>query len=185
MRREATETQASQDREFGQMEDAIGISDKDDDFVAIFFLEAQTPTRRALTTEQSRTQTGTGLGLSVRGGGSFGLPQAEGGTQSHDQQGKIAMHDDSRFRSLGELAQVPGMLALLEDAILNHRAPIIGIKDHKGIGHRPIRQVDGAIGGGQPIVPTVYHDCIDGLPLIIAPMRKLRLLRITIVIIGR
>ena len=104
MRREATETQARQDREFGQMEDAIGISDKDDDFVAIFFLEAQTPTRRALTTEQSRTQTRTGLGLSVRGGGSFGLPQAEGGTQSHDQQGKMTLHDHCGFGFLGKAA---------------------------------------------------------------------------------
>ena len=120
MRREAAETHARQDGQFGQVEDAIGIIEKDDDLVAIFLLEAQAPTRRALPTEQSCTQSRTGLSLSRWGGGRLGLPQAEGATQGHHQQGKVAMHHDRRFRALGELAQVPGMLALLEDAILNH-----------------------------------------------------------------
>ncbi len=36
MRREAAQTHARQDGQFGQVEDAIGIIEKDDDLVAIF-----------------------------------------------------------------------------------------------------------------------------------------------------
>ena len=80
------------------------------------------------------------------------------------------MHHDRRFRSFRELAQVPGMLALLEDAILNHRAPVVIIKDHKGVGHRAIGQIDRALGRGRTIVPPPHDDRIDGLSFVIASM---------------
>src|SRR6266436_8686228 len=52
--------------------------------------------------------------------------------------GQVAMHDHRRFGALGKLQQMPGMLALLENPILNHTAPIIGIEDHEGIAHLAI-----------------------------------------------
>jgi hypothetical protein len=57
------ETHSRQDRQFSQVEDAIGIGEKDDDLVAILFLEAQTPARCALAAQQRRTDTGAGLCL--------------------------------------------------------------------------------------------------------------------------
>ena len=46
---EAVQAHASQHREFSQVEDAVDISNKDDDFVAIFFLQPQPPASRALS----------------------------------------------------------------------------------------------------------------------------------------
>jgi hypothetical protein len=48
MGREPMEAHTRQDREFGQMEDAIGISEKDDDLVAVFLLETLTPVSRVI-----------------------------------------------------------------------------------------------------------------------------------------
>ena len=90
------------------------------------------------------------------------------------------MDHHSGLGFLGEPPEVPGMLALLENAILNHRAPVIGIKDHKWVADRTIGQVDGAIGGRCPIVPAAHHDGVDGLSFVLAPMRVLRLFRLPI-----
>ena len=115
------EAHATQDGEFGQMENAIGIGEKDDDFIAIFLLETQAPASRTLSTQECNTQAGKRLRL--RGGRDsrlLRLPQAESSTERHDQQGKVTMHDHRRLVFLGKPSQVPGMLALLENAILDH-----------------------------------------------------------------
>ena len=44
------EADACQDRQLGQVEDAIGIPEKDDDFIAIFLLQPQAPARGPLST---------------------------------------------------------------------------------------------------------------------------------------
>jgi hypothetical protein len=49
MSRKALEAQAGQDRQFGQVENAIDLTDKDDHFVAIFLLEPQAPTSGAFS----------------------------------------------------------------------------------------------------------------------------------------
>jgi len=54
---EAMETHAHQDRQFGQMEDAISILEKDDDFVPIFFLQPQAPASRTLAVKQRQEMT--------------------------------------------------------------------------------------------------------------------------------
>src|SRR6266568_7195690 len=99
--------------------------------------------------------------------------------------GKVTMHDDSRFGFLGKVAQVPGMLALLETAILTHAAPVVAIKDETGIAEQAIGQVDGPLAGRDAIIPAAHDHGIDGLPFVIAPMRVLRLLGRPIHIIGR
>ncbi len=119
------------------MENAIDSAHKDDDFVAILLLEPQSPPRRTLSPQQRRTQSATALTLLGQSRSLMGLPQAKGSTQGHDQQGKVAMDDDGGLRFLGEAPQVPGMLALLKNAILNHAAPVIGVKDHKELIRKP------------------------------------------------
>src|SRR5512135_2945441 len=104
MRGEAMQAHAGQDGQFGEMENAIGISEKDDDLVAIFFRQTQAPASRALASQQRGTQAGRGLRLGRRGRSLLSLPQAEGATQRHDQQGKMAMHDDGGRGFLGEMA---------------------------------------------------------------------------------
>jgi hypothetical protein len=42
---------------------------------------------------------------------------------------------------------MPGILAFLEDAILNDGASVVAVKDHKRIADRLIGQVDRALGG--------------------------------------
>ncbi len=114
----------------------------------------------------------------------MGLPQAENGTQRHDQHGKVAMDHDSGLGFLGEASQVPGMLALLENPVLNHRTPVICIKDYERIADRTIGQVDGAKGFRHAIGPSEQDDGMNGLTLVIAPMGVLCLLRIPILITG-
>src|SRR6266581_4225876 len=80
---------------------------------------------------------------------------------------------------------MPGILAFLEDAILNDTAPVVAVKDHKRIADRAIGQVDRAVSGWHAIVPAAYHDRVNGLALIVAPMGVLRLLWLPITIIGR
>src|SRR5207302_4002828 len=99
-------------------------------------LPPQAPTSHALSAQQLGTQAGLGFPLIGWSRLLLGLPQAKGGTQPHDQHGKVTMHHDSGLGFLGELAQMPGMFTLFEDAVLNHRAPIVGIKDDKGIADR-------------------------------------------------
>ena len=76
---------------------------------------------------------GSTCGLGGGSGRLLLLPQAKSGRQPHDQQGQVAMHHHCRFGALGEVQQMPGMLAFFEDAIFNHTAPIIGVKDHERI----------------------------------------------------
>src|SRR6266566_4166302 len=95
------------------------------------------------------------------------------------------MDDDGALGFLGEGSQMPGILALLEKAILNHAAPIISVKDHKGITDWAIGQVDGAIGSRDTVVPAAHDHGVDGLSFVIASMRVLRVLRIPIAIGGR
>src|SRR5258708_16983854 len=96
----------------------------------------------------------------------------------------MAMHHDRRRRSLGKVQEMPGMLALFEEAILNHTAPIIGIKDPKRIADRGIGQIDRASTFGHPIVPTAYDHRIDRLPLIVASPSVLGLFGCPIAIIA-
>ncbi len=159
-----------QNGKFCEMEYPISLTDEDDDFIPIFLLQTQSPTRGAFTPQQCGTQTGTALGLLPRSSSLLSLPQAEGGTQSHDQQGKMDMHDHGGLGSLGKAAQVPGILAFLENAILNHRAAVIAIKDDKRVADGAIGQVDRPVRGGHAIIEASHDHSVDGLALVIAPM---------------
>src|SRR5713101_5667870 len=55
---EALQVQASQDGQFGQVENSISISLKDDDLITIFLLQALSPTSDAFSTQQGATQAG-------------------------------------------------------------------------------------------------------------------------------
>src|SRR5260370_17039777 len=92
------------------------------------------------------------------------LPQAEGSTQSHDQQGKVDMHDHGALSSLGKAAQVPGILAFLENAILDHRAAIRAIKNHKRVADSAIGQEDRPALGWHPILPPTPPPTAYALP---------------------
>ena len=133
-------------------------------------LPPQAKACHALAAQQRGTQAGIGLHLVGWSSLRLGLPQAKGGTQPHDQQGKVTMHHHRSLDFLGELPQMPGMLALFEDAVLNHGAPVVGIKDDKGIADRAIGQVDRAIGGRHPIIEASYDDGVAGLAFVVAPM---------------
>src|SRR5713101_8878200 len=80
---------------------------------------------------------------------------------------------------------MPGILPLLENAVLDHRAPIVGVKDHERVTDWAIGQVDGARAGWHPIVPAAYDDRVDGLSLVVASMRVLCLLWFPIAVIRR
>ena len=98
------QTHPGQDGQFSQMEDAIGMLQKNDDLVAVFLLQTQAPASRALSTQQRGTQGGMGLCLMRWGRRLLRLLQAEGRTERHDQQGKMAMHHDGRLGFLGKAA---------------------------------------------------------------------------------
>jgi hypothetical protein len=74
---------------------------------------------------------------------------------------------------------------LPQDAVLNHRTPIIGIKHHKRVADRAIGQIHGPVSCWHPDIPPTHDRCVDGLPLIVAPMGILGLLRFAIAIVGR
>jgi len=70
---------------FREMEYPISLADEDDDFIPIFLLQTQSPTRGAFTPQQCGTQTGTALGLLPGSSSLLSLPQAKGGTQGHEK----------------------------------------------------------------------------------------------------
>jgi hypothetical protein len=61
------------------------------------------------------------------------LPETKGDTKPHHQQGKVTIDYDGHHRPFGKPQQMLAMLALFEDAIFNHAAPVIGVKDREGI----------------------------------------------------
>jgi hypothetical protein len=63
MGREAMEAHPRQDRQFCQVDNPVRISEKDDDLVAIFFLQPQAPASGALSPQPRSAQTGTGIRL--------------------------------------------------------------------------------------------------------------------------
>ena len=55
---------------------------------------------------------------------------------------------------------MPGILALFEDAILNHTAPIIGVKYDERIADGAIGQIDGSPCFWDTILPLAHDDGI-------------------------
>src|SRR5947209_6966864 len=96
----------------------------------------------------------------------------------------MAMHDHGRLSPLGKVPQMPGMLAFFENAVFNDRAPVIGIKDHERIADRAIGQVDEALGSRSPVVPASDDYRVDGLALVVAAMGMLRVVGVSIAVIG-
>jgi hypothetical protein len=78
---------------------------------------------------------------------------------------------------------MPGMLAFFENAVLNDRAPVIGIKDHERIGNLAIGQIDGASASRRAIVLASDNDGVDRLTLVVVTMGLLCLLWLPIAII--
>jgi len=164
-----------QDGKFGEVENSIGLPDEDNDCVAVFFAQALPPARCPFPAKQGRAQGGMDGGLRRGKQRALRLPQAKSGRQSHHQQGKETMHHHRGLCALGKAQEVPGMLALFEDPILNHTAPVVGIKDRERVVDRSIGQIDRASAFGHPIVPAAHHHRIDRLALIVASMRVLGL----------
>src|SRR5579864_3756297 len=104
MRGKALEAQATQDGQFGEMKNAIGLSHKDDNLVTIFLFESLSKACRSFSAQQRRTQADTPLRLLGRGRGLLGLPEAKGGREPYHQQGEVNMHDDRRLGFLGKPA---------------------------------------------------------------------------------
>jgi hypothetical protein len=69
----------------------------------------------------------------------------------------MAMHNHGGFVPLGKLQQMPGIFALFEDAILNHRTPVIIVKDEKGV-------IDIPIGEARQGRRLMVHDCSTSAP---------------------
>ena len=80
---------------------------------------------------------------------------------------------------------MPGIFALFKDAIFDHTAPIIGIKDHEGIADGAIGQIDGSSRFRDTILPLAHHDGIDRLTYIVTPMGQVCLGRLSIAVITR
>src|SRR5450759_1060211 len=79
--------------------------------------------------------------------------------------------------------QMPGILALFEDAVLNDTAPIIGDKNDERIADGAICQLDGSSRFWDTILPLAHHDGIDRLTHILPPMGQLRLRLLSIAVI--
>ena len=112
------------------------------------------------------------------------MPQAKSSTQPHHQQGKETMDHHRGLGALGKAQEMPGMLAFFEEAILNHTAPVVGVKDRERVADRGIGQIDRASAFGHPIVPPAHHHRIDRLALLVASLRVLSLFGCSIAIIA-
>ncbi len=174
----------SQDGKFGEVENPIGLADEDNDFVAVCFAQTLPPARCPFPAKQGRAQVGMDGGLRCGKQRALRLPQAKSGAQPHHQQGKETMDHHRCLRALGKAQEVPGMLALFEDAILNHTALVIGVKDRERVFDRSISQIDRASAFGHPIVEASHHHRIDRLALIVASMRVLGLFGCSIAIVA-
>src|SRR5579884_2763187 len=104
------------------MENPIGLLKENDDLIAICFLEALPPAGGAFASQQRATDPHFTAACLAGSGGLLGLPQAKSGTQCHDQEREMDMHDHGRLGPLGKVPQMPGMLAFFENAVLNDRA---------------------------------------------------------------
>ena len=88
---------------FGELENPIGLTNEDNDFIAIFFASALTPAGRAFSVKQNGTQGGKHLSGQGGSGGSLGLPQAKRATQGHHEQRKETMDHHRRLGAFGKV----------------------------------------------------------------------------------
>src|SRR5712691_10178075 len=103
------------------------------------------PWRRAVLKEadQARGLWGAGFGeTSSDSGAPWAFHKRQAVQSPITDIREIAMHHHGRLGLLGKVTQVPGMFAFFEDAVLNHRAPIIIIKDHKRVGYWHIGEIE-------------------------------------------
>ena len=111
------------------------------------------------------------------------MAQAKSSTQPHDQQGKETMHHHRGRGALGKAQEMPGVLALFENLILNDTAPVIGVENAERIAHLPIGQIDRSSAFGDAILPATHDYGIDGLADEIAAMSVLGVLDLSIAIV--
>ncbi len=174
----------SQDGKFGEVENPIGWSDEDNEFVAVFFAQAVPPARCPFPAKQGCAQVRMDGSLRRRNQRAPRLPLAKGGTQPQHQQRKIAMHHHRGLGALGKAQQMPGMLARFEDPMLNHATPVLGVKDRQRIADRSIGQVDRASRFRHAMVEAAHHHRSDWLALVVTSLRVLGLLGCSIAIIA-
>lgn len=93
----------------------------------------------------------------------------------HHELRPMATHHHRCLGTLGKAHQMPGIRALVEDAILTHTAPVGGVTDGEGVADRSIGHRDGASTFGHQIVPTAHHGGIDRLAHIVASPGVVRL----------
>src|SRR5260370_40668487 len=89
-------------------------------------------------------------------------------------------------RGLGALRkaqEMPGILALFENPVLNDAAPVIGVENAERIAHLPIGQIDRSSAFGYAILPPTHDHGIDGLATVIASMSVLGVLGLSIAIV--
>src|SRR5258708_22431668 len=80
----------------------------------------------------------------------------------------VAMHPHRGLRALGKAQEMPGVLALFENPILNDAAPVRGVENAERIAHLPIGQIDRSSACGHAILPATDDHRIDGLTTVIA-----------------
>ena len=96
----------------------------------------------------------------------------------------MAMHHHRRLGALGKAQEMPGMLAFFEEAILNHTAPVVGVKDRERVADRGIGQIDRASAFGHMIVPAAHQHRINRLAHIVASPSVLCLFDCSIAIVA-
>jgi hypothetical protein len=74
---------------------------------------------------------------------------------------------------------MPGMLALFEEPVLTHAAPVGGVKDAEGITHPPIGHRDRSPAFRDANVPLTNDQLIDGLSSSVASMSIWRVFSLT------
>lgn len=97
---------------------------------------------------------------------------------------KVALHQDRRFRPLRDMLKMPGVLALLEDAVLDHAPPVVGVEGHERVAHGAVGQVDRAPFGIGALTPPHDHDGVEGVPVEVLTMALTRMRRVAIAVVG-
>src|SRR5260370_1839250 len=93
------------------------------------------------------------------------------------------MHDHRSLRSFRETQEMPGVLALFENAIFNYTAPIIRVKYGERIAHFAIGQIHLSPAFGYTILPAPDDDNMDAFPHFFAPLAALLFLHLPLTLV--
>jgi len=96
----------------------------------------------------------------------------------------MARHHDRRFGAFGDVQQMPGMLALFENAILNDATPVVGIEHLERIAYPRIGYIDGASGFRLAILPCAHQHGIDRLADLLTARSGLRVFGVAVLVIA-